>query len=117
MKTKIIPSLILLATSLSYTGLTGCQNTQEMKVPPVEPPKRIDVTYVCERGLGEIGMRFFPDHGVAVLVLDGQTHELQQQISASGTWYSNAKYSFRSKGGKAWLEIGRMMPIHCEVKE
>lgn len=72
MQTKIIPSLILLVTSLSFTGLTGCQNSQEMKAPPVEPPKRIDVTYVCERGLGEIGMRFFPDHGVAVLVLVGK---------------------------------------------
>jgi membrane-bound inhibitor of C-type lysozyme len=63
----------------------------------------------------EIEMRYFPLHGVAVLVLDGKTHELQQQVSASGVWYSNAKYSFRAKGDDGWLEIGRMALMECKA--
>lgn len=70
--------------------------------------------YQCEQDIGQVEVRFFPVHGVAVLVLDNTPHELQQQRAASGFWYANAKYSFRGKGATdAWLEIGRRAPINC----
>ena len=75
------------------------------------------VMYQCEQDIGQIEMRFFPHHGVAVLVLDGVNHELQQQRAASGFWYSNGKYAFRGKGPTdAWLEIGRRAPIDCQAQ-
>lgn len=73
--------------------------------------------YQCEQGIGQIEVRFFPVHGVAVLVLDGNNHELQQQPAASGFWYSNGKYTLRGKGAvDAWLEIGRRAPIDCQAQ-
>src|SRR5690554_6355397 len=70
-----------------------------------------------EEGIGQIEVRFFPVHGVAVLVLDGNNHELQQQPAASGFWYSNGKYTLRGKGAvDAWLEIGRRTPIDCQAQ-
>ena len=74
------------------------------------------IHYQCEPDKRDIEMRYFPDHGVAVLVLEGVTHELQQQVSGSGFWYSNGKYTVRGKGDSLWLEIGRMMPIDCQAK-
>ena len=71
------------------------------------------VLYHCEQDLGQIEMRYFPLHGVAVLVLDGVTHELQQERAASGFWYSNGLYTVRGKGEEIQLEIGRRAAIQC----
>lgn len=88
----------------------------EADITPMKKTEKVIVYYQCERDMGEVEMRFFPQHGVAVLVLDGQTHELQQQPAASGMWYSNGRYTFRGKGQQGWLEIGRMAAIDCVAK-
>ncbi len=74
------------------------------------------VMYQCEQDIGQIEVRFFPHHGVAVLVLEEVTHEMQEQRAASGFWYSNGKYTIRGKGTDAWLEIGRRAPIDCQAE-
>lgn len=119
-------SISILSTSLAAFLLSACaqvpttkaENTAEAS-PTETMVKQIEmnvVLYQCDQGLDEIEMRFFPQHGVAVLVLNGVTHELQEQRAASGIWYSNGLYTFRGKGNDGWLEIGRRAPINCQAK-
>lgn len=132
MKPLVILSLSIAALMLSACGLQ--HQAEETKPTPVAKEKTKEeirkkelkikehtevniALYQCEQGIGQIEVRFFPVHGVAVLVLDDITHELQQQPAASGFWYSNGKYSFRGKGAtEAWLEIGRRAPIDCKAE-
>lgn len=92
------------------------QTSTETNFSAMKQVEKTIVFYQCERDFGEIEMRFFPQHGVAVLVLEGKTHELQQQPAASGMWYTNGRYTFRGKGQQGWLEIGRMAAIDCVAK-
>ncbi len=73
------------------------------------------VQFDCDRGEA-IEMRFFPLQGVAVLVRNGQTSELQQQESGSGFIYSNGPTTVRGKGDALTVEIGRMVPLHCTAR-
>lgn len=72
------------------------------------------VQFSCDDG-NTIEMRFFPLQGVGVLVRDGATMELQQQVSASGFIYSNGPTTVRGKGDELRLEIGRRVPIVCQA--
>lgn len=92
--------------------LYGCSHAQ----PPTTPPARHDVDFVCDQG-EKLSVRFFPQHGVAVLVRHGETIELQQQPSGSGFIYSNGPNTIRGKGSALRVEIGRMRAIECEAKK
>ena len=108
---SVILSALTLAACANHTPTPDA--VAEIAVPKVE---HTIIHYQCQPDNRDIEMRYFPVHGVAVLVLDGTTHELQQQVSGSGFWYSNGKYTVRGKGDSLWLEIGRMMPIDCQAK-
>lgn len=120
------PYLTSLVFSVAALMLSACSQTPQVQNNTTAPrvPLNIKghtevsiVLYQCEQGIGQIEVRFFPAHGVAVLVLDGNTHELQQQRAASGFWYSNGQYTLRGKGAvDAWLEIGRRAPIDCQAE-
>ena len=67
--------------------------------------------------MGEsLSVRFLPAQGVAVLVRNGKTIELQQQPSGSGFIYSNGPNTIRGKGNDLTVEIGRMVPIQCKAR-
>lgn len=95
-----------------FALLYGCSHAQ----PPTTPPARHDVDFVCDQG-EKLSVRFFPQHGVAVLVRHGETIELQQQPSGSGFIYSNGPNTIRGKGSALRVEIGRMRAIECEAKK
>ena len=73
------------------------------------------VNFACENG-EDVQMRFFPAEGVAVLVRDGRTLELQQQPAASGFLYRNGPNTVRGKGDELQVEIGRRVPIKCKAR-
>lgn len=79
-----------------------------------EPTAQRRVSFSCENG-EEIEVRFFALQGVAVLVRQGETHELQQQRMASGFYYTNGPMSVRGQGDELRLEIGRRAPIQCRA--
>jgi membrane-bound inhibitor of C-type lysozyme len=81
-----------------------------------EPTGERRAQFSCDDG-NTIEMRFFPLQGVGVLVRDGATMELQQQVSASGFVYSNGPTTVRGKGDELRLEIGRRVPIVCQAAE
>ena len=90
--------------------MLGCTTA----APEFGPVEQTRVQYACGNG-ENIEMRFFPVHGVGVLVRNGKTMELQQQPAASGFLYSNGPTTVRGKGNDLTLEIGRMVPIQCEA--
>lgn len=94
--------------------LAACTTTP----PPVTndgSPDDREVAYTCSNG-ETIAVRFFPANGVAVLVRNGQTIELQQQPSGSGFAYSNGPNTVRGKGDELTVEIGRMVPLRCTAR-
>ena len=85
-------------------------------VPPHgEPTGERRVSFACSNG-EEVEMRFFPAQGVAVLVRNARTIELQQQPAASGFVYSNGPNTVRGKGKELTVEIGRMVPFQCYAR-
>ena len=80
-----------------------------------ESTRSIRARFDCDDGQA-IDIRFFPQQGVAVLVEDGRTHELQQQIVGSGYWYTNGPIGVRGKGSELKLEIGRRTPVSCRER-
>ena len=104
MKTSAMLFLIL---SLS---LASCARP----VPPTAEAPMNRVAFHCNNG-EDIEVRFFPQQGVAVLVRNGKTMELQQQPSGSGFRYSNGPNTIRGKGNQLSVEIGRMVPLQCEA--
>ncbi|KAF7598909.1 MAG: hypothetical protein CGU28_08550 [Candidatus Dactylopiibacterium carminicum] len=99
--------------SLLAFALAACASVPE-GMQKETPMNRVH--YRCASG-EQIEVRYFPLQGVAVLVREGRTLELQQQVSASGFWYSNGPTSLRGKGQQLTLEIGRMVPIQCEASD
>lgn len=75
-----------------------------------------EVAFTCANG-PDVSVRFFPAQGVAVLVRNGATLELQQQPSGSGFIYSNGPTTIRGKGDELTVEIGRMVPLRCKAKQ
>jgi membrane-bound inhibitor of C-type lysozyme len=102
-----LPLTLILSAAL----LTGCAATPQ----PGEPTGERRVQFQCANG-EQFEMRFFTLQGVAVLVRNGRTIELQQQPAASGFRYGNGPNSVRGKGDELTLEIGRMVPIHCQAR-
>lgn len=103
-------SLILIVTTLL---LSACSSPDPLVSAQQESYYNVEKKlYECVNA-NPIEVRFFPNHGVAVLVLNSQTHELQQQPADSGFWYSNQLYTIRGAGNELRLEIGRRMPIDC----
>jgi membrane-bound inhibitor of C-type lysozyme len=74
-----------------------------------------EVAFSCANG-ESLSVRFLPAQGVAVLVRNGKTMELQQQSSGSGFIYSNGPNTIRGKGNDLTVEIGRMVPIQCKAR-
>lgn len=119
-------SNVLKAISLGVAALmlTGCAQTTSIN----DDANQIDAAfaekyndkiisiYQCQPDNKEVEVRYFPTQGVAVLVLNEQTHELHDHVTASGFWYTNGKYTVRGKGQTIWLEIGRMAAIECKEK-
>ena len=56
--------------------------------------------YACSDDT-EIEMRFFPLQGVLLLIWHGNTHELQQQLIASGFLYTNGPIRVQGKVDEA----------------
>ena len=74
-----------------------------------------EVAFTCANG-ETLSVHFLMAKGVAVLVRNGRTIELQQQPSGSGFIYSNGPNTIRGKGDDLIVEIGRMAPIQCKAK-
>lgn len=102
MRIRLAPLALGLATSACSTP------------PPVPATPFSEVAYTCQHGQS-LAVRFFPEQGVAVLVRNGQTIELQQQPSGSGFIYSNGPNTVRGKGNDLTVEIGRMVPWQCQA--
>ena len=95
----------------SSVALVGCAAT----APQGEPTRERRVDFVCANG-ESIQMRFFPLHGVAVLVRDGKTRELQEQRAASGFWYADDAVTVRGKGNDLLLTAAGGVPLHCVAR-
>ncbi len=76
-------------------------------------PEDRKVAFSCTNGQS-LSVRFFPAQGVAVLVRNGQTIELQQQSTGSRFGYSNGANRIRGKGNDLTVEIGCMVPMQCK---
>jgi hypothetical protein len=80
----------------------------------VPPPSETRTQYQCDNG-ERVGVRFFPNQGIAVLERGGQTVELQQQRTASGFLYSNGQTSIRGQGNEMTMTVGNMAPTQCRA--
>lgn len=78
-------------------------------------PNDRQVAFTCTRD-ESLSVKFFPAQGVAVLVRNSDSIELQQQPSGSGYIYSNGPITIRGKGDDLTVEIGRMAPLQCKAK-
>lgn len=108
----------LAAAALTCVAACTCTPPVGDSAPPVSdsaPPAR-EVTFGCAPD-ADLRVRFFPAQGVAVLLRDGDTLELQQQPSASGFIYSNGPTTIRGKGDALTVEIGRMVPLQCRARQ
>lgn len=103
-------ALILIVTTFF---LSACSTSDPLVSAQQESYYSVEKKFYECVNANPIEVRFFPNHGVAVLVLNSQTHELQQQQTENGFWYSNQLYSIRGSGNDLRLEIGRRMPITC----
>ena len=103
-------SLILIVTTFL---LGACSSTDPLVSAQQESYYNVEKKFYECVNANPIEVRFFPNHGVAVLVLNSQTHELQQQQAESGFWYSNQLYTIRGAGNDLRLDIGRRAPITC----
>ena len=101
------------AATVAACLVTACAVT-----PPIgdNSPDDREVGFNCSNG-PDLSVRFFPAQGVAVLVRNGETMELQQQPSGSGFVYSNGPTTIRGKGDDLTVEIGRMVPLQCKAKQ
>lgn len=102
---------VLATVALFCSWLAGCasinasgSDASERRVP-----------FKCSNG-EDVEMRFFPAQGVAVLVRDGKTFELQQQPAASGFHYAMGPHAVRGKGTEITIEVGRMAPLTCQAR-
>jgi membrane-bound inhibitor of C-type lysozyme len=77
-----------------------------------EPTNALRVRFTCTNGEA-IEVRFFRLQGVAVLVRQGRTYELQQERSGSGFRYAGGAVGIRGKGEDLTVEIGGMAPLQC----
>ena len=96
-----------------FLVMAGCASSTA--VTNDSSPDDREVTFACMNG-ETIAVRFFPAQGVAVLVRNGNTIELQQQPTGSGFLYSNGPNTIRGKGDELMLEIGRMVPVPCKAR-
>ena len=103
---------VLFAATVATCLATACASK-----PPINDssPDDREVAFTCSNG-PDLSVRFFPAQGVAVLVRNGETMELQQQPSGSGFIYSNGPTTIRGKGDDLTVEIGRMVPLQCKAK-
>ena len=73
------------------------------------------VWFSCDNGQ-EVEMLFYTQQGTAVLVHEGKTVELQQQLSGSGFIYGGGAYLVRGKGDDISIEIDSRAPIKCTAR-
>lgn len=93
---------------VAVIGAAAC--VQPPPVPPPPPQQRTD--YRCSNG-ESLQVRFFPLQGVAVLVRDGKTRELQQQPAASGFLYTDDPLTVRGKGAALSIESAGAATLDC----
>jgi len=74
-----------------------------------------EVAYTCDNG-ETLSVRFFPVHGVAVVVRGDDTIELDQKRSGSGFKYSNGSDTIRGKGDSLTVERDRTAPFQCSAR-
>lgn len=89
--------------------LTGCGDNTRQETDPVRK-----VLFRCDNGQSAL-VRFYTREERADLLYDGQVTELQQQRTASGFHYTNARTGIRGKGDELLLEIGRRAPVRCRA--
>jgi len=73
------------------------------------------VFYRCDDG-ERIEVRFFALQGVAVLVRDGRTLEMQQIPGGSGFAYESAAVRLRGQGEALTLSTPVTPALHCRVE-
>lgn len=73
------------------------------------------VAFDCANGEA-VEMRFFPQQGVAVLVRDGKTRELQQAPSGSGFRYVGSGVEVRGKGDELTIETVSAAIVQCRAR-
>ncbi|MDN3921192.1 MliC family protein [Roseateles violae] len=83
--------------------------------PPGEAAGERRVHYACANG-ESLEMRFLGAQGIGLLLRQGETIELRQQVAGSGFLYANGPTTVRGKGSELIVEIGRMAPITCTVR-
>jgi membrane-bound inhibitor of C-type lysozyme len=67
---------------------------------------------LCDTG-ETVELRFFPDVGVAVLVRDGATTELQAMPSGSGFRYEGNGLTVTGKGSEIRIDGAGTEPLVC----
>ena len=103
---------VIVATAFVACVISACS------MPPAKndiSSKQHEVAFSCTRD-ESLSVKFFPAQGVAVLLRNDDTNELQQQTSGSGYIYSNGPTTIRGKGDDLTVEIGRMVPLQCKAK-
>ena len=71
--------------------------------------------FACTDGQ-DIEVRFFPDQGIAVLIRDGVSRELQAEPVASGFRYAGQEVAIRGKGTTLDLTLAGTT-VACQQKE
>jgi len=92
--------------------LLGCSTAPLKEEAHTEPPVRFD----CGNH-GTVEARFVPEKDTALLSFGGRQATLKRRPAASGFWYTDGRISIRGKGDELMLEIGRMAPVFCKVKQ
>jgi membrane-bound inhibitor of C-type lysozyme len=96
----------------------ACAAPEQPEVPEQEEtPTTIyrEVAYACEDG-GTLSVRYYPLHGVAVLVRGDETIELDQKRTGSGFKYSNGPDTIRGKGDALTVESDGKAPLQCSAR-
>ncbi|KQP14262.1 MliC family protein [Pseudorhodoferax sp. Leaf267] len=75
-----------------------------------EPPAPA-TPYACEAGV-QLQVRFQRREALVTLP-DGGVLALAQQVSGSGFWYGDGRYTLRGKGREAQWTVGAAAPIAC----
>lgn len=110
---KLFPALLAACALAACTSTPPSANSAGATA--ATPGAEHEVRFLCNNGQN-LAVRFAQDAERAVLTRNGQSITLQQQPSASGFVYSNGANTIRGKGDHLTVEIGRMVPLHCQAQ-
>lgn len=90
--------------------LAGCAQSDRA----IESAAERRVAYACSQG-ETVEMRFLPQREGAFLLRQGRPIRLEHQATGSGFVYSNGPITVRGQGSEITIEVGRMVPVVCQV--